>query len=83
MKSNPRLNAAILEVVQNQIESNDPPETSQTLHRLMAEGYSPVEAKALVGSVVAAEVYYVMKEGTPFDINRFVAALHKLPVIHR
>jgi len=83
MKTNPRLNAAILEVVENQMESNDPPETNQTLARLVSQGFSPLEAKGLVGTVVAAEVYTVLKEGTPFDIKRYVAALHRLPEVER
>ena len=37
-KANPVLNAAIMKVVDNQLVSNDPPQTGQTLKRLMASG---------------------------------------------
>ncbi len=79
METNPRLKAAIIEVVNNQLESHDPPETYATFERLVAEGYSIIEAKELIGNVVVAEVFEVMNEGKPFDPQRYVAALNKLP----
>ena len=81
MESNPRLRAAVLQVVENQIGSNDPPETKQTLKRLMTEGFSNREAKELIGTVVVAEVWHVMQEGKPFNLERYVKALHSLPEI--
>jgi hypothetical protein len=38
MKTNPRLKAMIMEVVDNQLGANDPPEARSTLERLIAEG---------------------------------------------
>ena len=38
MKTNPRLKALIIEVVDNQLRANDPPETRSTLERLIEEG---------------------------------------------
>jgi len=34
-ESNPQLQAAIIEVVENQLRNNDPPQTQQTFSRLM------------------------------------------------
>ena len=79
MKYNPRLKSAILQVVENQIDSNDPPETKQTFNRLVSEGFPNKEAKELIGTVVVAEVFDVMKEGKPFNIERYVNALNRLP----
>ena len=45
MKTNLHLKNAIMEVVDNQLKSNDPPETCQTYDRLISEGYSKKEAK--------------------------------------
>ena len=42
---NPVLAAAIMEVVENQLRQNDPPETKQTYERLLMEGHTEVEAK--------------------------------------
>jgi hypothetical protein len=81
MKSNPRLKSAILEVVDNQLRDNDPPETKQTYERLLDEGHSESEAKRLLGCVVSAEIFDILKEGKPFNQERFVAALNRLPKI--
>ena len=79
MKTNPHLKATILEVVDNQLRANDPPETRSTLDRLIAEGYSEKAAKELIGCVVTSEIYDVMKNKEEFDRQRFVDALDKLP----
>lgn len=78
---NPYLQSAILEVVENQLAGNDPPETKKTYERLVQDGHSEVDAKKLIGCVVAAEMFFVMKQGKPFDHARFVAALDRLPQI--
>ncbi len=79
MESNNRLSAAIIQVVETQIDTNDPPETKQTYERLISEGFSEKISKELLGTVVIAEVFGVMKDGKPFDIDRYVTALNKLP----
>jgi hypothetical protein len=81
MEQNLRLKAAIIEVVDTQLELNDPPQIEQTLNRLMEEGYSVQAAKELIGNVVVAELFEVLKEGKPFDLNRYVAALERLPAL--
>lgn len=79
MKNNPHLKKAILEVVGNQLRDNKPPDTRLTLDRLLAEGYPKDEAKNLIGCVVVSEIFDIMKEGKPFDQQRYVKALEKLP----
>jgi uncharacterized protein with ATP-grasp and redox domains len=81
METNKYLKYAILEVVENQLDANDPPETGKTLARLMSEGYSEEEAKNLIGCVVTSEIFDVMKNQKPFDHARFVKALNDLPEI--
>ncbi len=71
--------AAIFETVDNQLRAGDPPETRQTLERLMAEGHSRAQARRLIALVVASEVFAVLKEQRPFDEALFVAALQRLP----
>lgn len=75
------LKKAILEVVDNQLAANDPPETKQTLERLISEGYSESEAKEFIGAVVVSEVFEVLQAQEVFDEKRYVAALNKLPEI--
>lgn len=73
------LRAQILEVVENQLRDGDPPETSETLARLMKEGHTEDDAKRLIGCVVTAEIFDVLREGRPYDRDRFVTALAALP----
>ena len=52
---NLRLQKAILEVVENQIRENDPPETKKTLDRLLKKGYSKDDAmKSIVSHFTLA-----------------------------
>lgn len=76
--SRPVLKKLILEVVDNQLRDGNPPETRQTLDRLVQAGYSRRQAKEMIGSVVAAEIWHVMHENQPFDNQRFVDGLNQL-----
>lgn len=76
-----KLQEAILAVVRNQLESNEPPETAETLKRLLNEGFTEQQAMDLIGHVVAAEVFGVLAEGKPFDEIRYVSALQNLPAL--
>jgi len=55
---NPRLQKAILEVVENQIRENNPPETKKTLDRLLKAGYSKDDA---MKSIVSCKAPYIMR----------------------
>lgn len=79
MKENPYLKSAILEVVENQLQANDPPETRQTFDRLISEGYSEEEAKKFIGCVVSLEIFDILKKKEPFNPERFAKALNELP----
>ncbi len=78
-KTNPRLRAAFLEVVDNQLRNNDPPETKETFKRLITEGHTAQEAKELIAQAVVVEAYVVMKHNTPYNQERFVRNLKALP----
>ena len=78
-KTNPHLRAAFLEVVDNQLRDNDPPETKETLERLKAEGYSTEDAKLLIAQAVVVEAYTIMKTQASFNRERFVRNLMALP----
>ena len=76
--TNPHLKAAILEVVENQLRENNPPETLQTFEQLLATGYSRQEAIEMIGSAVIGEIWAVLKENKPYDAVRYRAALEKV-----
>ena len=76
--TNPYLKETILEVVENQLRENNPPETRQTLERLLSAGYTRPEAVELIGSALVEEIWQMMHARKPFDPVRFQAALDKL-----
>jgi vesicle coat complex subunit len=80
-ESNPHLQAAIMEVVENQLRNNDPPQTGQTFKRLIEAGHSEKEAKRLIACVVSAEIFDVLKKNEPFNLDRFIKCLNKLPAM--
>jgi hypothetical protein len=79
VKPKPTFPPAILEVVENQLRENNPPETKQTLQRLIKEGYSLKEAKELIGVVLFVETVDVLNKKRDFDEAGYVAALQQLP----
>lgn len=79
MKSSKIVRKTILEVVDNQLRDLNPPETKETFDRLIKEGYSKEEARRLIGSAVASEIFEVLKQQKPYDHQRFVDALGRLP----
>lgn len=79
MKASPRVRRAFLQVVDNQLRDDTPPETRRTLARLMAEGYSRDEARRLIANVVACEFYDMLKNRQPYDEAGYVANLERLP----
>lgn len=74
-----KLRRQMLEVVENQLRDNDPPETRATLNRLLREGHSASEAKRLIACVVVGEMFHVMKHQRSYDKERFVSGLRGLP----
>ena len=79
MKVNERLREIVFEVIENQINANDPPETLLTLERLVNEGYTDFQAKQLMGQAVVREVVDALKNKNPYDEQRYVKNLRNLP----
>ena len=72
---------AFLEAAGNQLRDNDPPEARQAYERLVSEGHSPEDAKRHIACVLAAEWYDMMKTKRPYDQERYVGRLRRLPVL--
>lgn len=73
------LNAQFLEIVNNQLLANDPPETKSNYDRLIRSGFTEMDAKLLIAQCVAVEIFNVMKHKTPFDSVRYTNHLNNLP----
>jgi len=77
--SNPRLKAAFLEVVENQLRDDTPPEARKTLERLIASGVSEDDARIFIAQAVAVEVWDTLRNKKPFDPVRYARNLKALP----
>ncbi len=77
--ANPALTAAILAVVDQQMRDDNPPETRRTFERLVAQGYTPHDARRLIGNVVAQEIFAVMQREEAYHEQRYIQALRGLP----
>ncbi len=79
MTVNEHLRSTIFEVIDNQIDANDPPETALTLERLTKQGYSDFEARQLIGQAVVVEVIDALKNKKPYNEQRYLSNLRNLP----
>jgi predicted house-cleaning noncanonical NTP pyrophosphatase (MazG superfamily) len=79
METNKIIREQIFEIIKNQIKSNNPPETKDTLDRLKKIGYSDEDTTKLIGQCVAIELFNVLKHNQPFDELRYISNLKKLP----
>lgn len=78
IKPNYRLKALLIEVVDNQMNQNDPPITNETFKRLVNAGYSEKEAKEKIAAVVVEHIYDIMKGGTHFNEKKYTKDLKSL-----
>ncbi len=72
----------LFEVVNEQMDSNNPPETAATFKRLLNADFSHLEAKMLVAQCVSFEMVSVVTEKKPFNLKRFIKNLNKLPNVN-
>ena len=70
---------AIVEAIENQIRDGEPPETALTLARLMKGGESRENAMRLIGCAMTVELFNILKNNRPFDEQRYVQNLRRLP----
>ncbi|MCF6251208.1 MAG: hypothetical protein L3J75_08070 [Methylococcaceae bacterium] len=70
---------AIVEVVENQLTDNNPPETKQTLERLMKSGESRENAIRYIASVLSIEIFGVLKHQKSYNNERYIKNLKALP----
>jgi len=73
------LGEAIVEIVENQLKENNPPDTQITLDRLMAEGETRENAMRHIASALVIEIYGTLKNQEPFNEARYLKNLSGLP----
>jgi hypothetical protein len=79
MKSNEIVREQFFEIIENQIRSNNPPETKETFKRLKGLGYSDLDTKKYIAQCLAVEIYDMIKKKRPFDLLKYTSNLNKLP----
>jgi hypothetical protein len=78
-RQKPELRRVLLEIVENQLREDTPPETRATLERLIADGFSREQVLELIACVVSSEIFDVLKSGQPYQEARYLAGLRALP----
>ena len=79
MKENEILREQISEIVKNQLENNDPPETKIIYNKLTKTGYNDFQTQQMIGQCVAVELFEIIKMSKPFDNDRYIKNLKNLP----
>ncbi|NNM87620.1 MAG: hypothetical protein HKL95_03785 [Phycisphaerae bacterium] len=69
----------MLAAVESQIRDNDPPQTRQTVQRLMEEGCSAKEARRQVATALVIEIFDALKNAKAFNRKRYLRNLSLLP----
>jgi hypothetical protein len=71
--------AALLKAIENQIRSNDPPETRQTLDRLLKQVFFREGSLKFIACALVGELFGVLKQKSSYDHARYIANLKALP----
>ena len=75
---NPCLKREIRAVIEQQLRDCDPPETRQTLARLLGAGYPRETAVVLIGAALLEEIEQMLRERRPFERGQFKALLDQV-----
>ena len=70
--------SAVVEIVENQINDNNPPRVKETLMRLMLQGIEREEALQFIACALCVELVDVLNK-QPFNEERYCSNLDLLP----
>ncbi|MGE8067472.1 hypothetical protein [Pseudomonas sp. NPDC089569] len=69
----------LIEAIENQIESENPPAAKATFNKLTLVGYEREDILNLMAHVLAVEIDAILEEDRPFNTDWYEAALRALP----
>ena len=69
----------LVEAIENQIESDNPPAAKATFNKLTLVGYEREEILNLMANVLAVEIDAILEEDRAFNTEWYEAALRALP----
>jgi Domain of unknown function (DUF1841) len=76
---NPRLHITMHQVIANQLMADDPPETWQTVQRLIGLGYDWHNIMHMISGVVSEDIYHALTQRPPADPRSYAQRLNDLP----
>ncbi|MCP2075170.1 UNVERIFIED_ORG: hypothetical protein J2Y77_004606 [Pseudomonas lini] len=71
--------STLIEAIENQIESENPPAARAVLNKLTLVGYEREEILNLMAHVLAVEIDAILEEDRAFNTEWYEAALRALP----
>ena len=77
---NPFLHIAIHSIVENQLAANDPPEVAEFFKRRKYKKETRHETSHMVGLFIMEQIFEILKNGVPFDLDRYKRDLEKYAV---
>lgn len=75
---NPVMHILFHQTIENQIAGGDPPETAETLERLMNQGHSRHEALHQISAVLADEIFEMLDSERTYNNRLYVKKLQRL-----
>ena len=77
---NPFLHIAIHAIVENQLVANDPPEVAEFFKRRKYKKETRHETSHMVGVFIMEQIFEILKNSVPFDLDRYKRDLEKYAV---
>lgn len=74
-----KIQQALRQTIDTQIQQEDPKETKQAMKRLQALGYLEQDCYELLGKVVVRFVWQAVSGEQAYDHQQYISALAKLP----
>ena len=71
--------STLIEAIENQIESGNPPAAKATFNKLTLVNYEREDILNLMAHVLAYEIDAMLKQDRPFDTQWYETALRALP----
>lgn len=71
--------STLIEAIENQIESDNPPAAKATFNKLTLVGYEREDILNLMAHVLAYEIDAMLDEDRPFNTQWYETALRQLP----
>ena len=73
--------STLIQAIENQIESDNPPAAKATLNKLTLVGYERDDILQMMAHVLAVEIDAILEEDRAFNTEWYEAALRALPTL--